>query len=132
MSENRLANQSSPYLLQHAHNPVDWFPWGDDAFAEARRRDVPIFLSIGYSTCYWCHVMERERFGAADIAPMPTRPFVCVKGARGRGGGLGGGCAGWPGRLASLCSWRFSPCWALVPSISACDFVAFTCGARRT
>ncbi|MCH7791328.1 MAG: thioredoxin domain-containing protein [Planctomycetes bacterium] len=79
MSENRLANQSSPYLLQHAHNPVDWFPWGDDAFAEARRRDVPIFLSIGYSTCYWCHVMERESFEDADIAAMLNERFVCIK-----------------------------------------------------
>ena len=79
MSENRLVNQSSPYLLQHAHNPVDWFPWGEDAFAEARRRDVPIFLSIGYSTCYWCHVMERESFEDADIAAMLNERFVCVK-----------------------------------------------------
>ena len=54
---NRLADETSPYLLQHADNPVDWFPWGDEAFAEARRRDVPIFLSVGYSACHWCHVM---------------------------------------------------------------------------
>ena len=57
---NRLARESSPYLRQHAQNPVDWFPWGEDAFAAARARDLPIFLSIGYSTCHWCHVMERE------------------------------------------------------------------------
>src|ERR671934_1756737 len=57
---NRLALETSPYLLQHAHNPVDWRPWGDEAFAEARALDVPVFLSVGYSTCHWCHVMEEE------------------------------------------------------------------------
>ena len=65
---NRLAKESSPYLLQHASNPVDWYPWGEDAFAEARRRDVPIFLSIGYSACHWCHVMENESFSDPKIA----------------------------------------------------------------
>ena len=59
---NRLARERSPYLLQHADNPVDWFPWGDEAFAKARAEDKPIFLSIGYSTCHWCHVMEHESF----------------------------------------------------------------------
>ena len=59
---NRLTEETSPYLLQHAHNPVDWFAWGAEAFSTARRRDVPILLSIGYSACHWCHVMERESF----------------------------------------------------------------------
>ena len=76
---NRLAQQTSPYLLQHSHNPVDWYPWGDEAFAEARRRDVPIFLSIGYSTCYWCHVMERESFENPVIAGAMNEGFVCIK-----------------------------------------------------
>jgi uncharacterized protein YyaL (SSP411 family) len=76
---NRLARESSPYLLQHAHNPVDWRPWGDEAFAEARRRGVPIFLSVGYSTCYWCHVMERESFEHEDTARLMNERFVCVK-----------------------------------------------------
>jgi uncharacterized protein YyaL (SSP411 family) len=76
---NRLAAQASPYLLQHAHNPVDWHPWGPEAFAEARRRDVPIFLSIGYSTCYWCHVMERESFENDRIGALLSERFVCVK-----------------------------------------------------
>jgi len=76
---NRLATQSSPYLLQHAHNPVDWWPWGTEAIAEARRRDVPIFLSIGYSTCYWCHVMERESFEDAATAAVMNARFVCIK-----------------------------------------------------
>lgn len=76
---NRLASSSSPYLLQHARNPVDWHPWGDEAFEEARRRDVPIFLSIGYSTCYWCHVMERESFENPQIAAELNSRFVCVK-----------------------------------------------------
>src|SRR6476646_9510691 len=76
---NRLAGEKSPYLLQHAANPVDWFPWGEDAFAEARRRAVPIFLSIGYSTCYWCHVMERESFESEAIARLMNERFVCIK-----------------------------------------------------
>ena len=59
---NRLSQESSPYLLQHANNPVDWYPWGEEPFSLARREDRPIFLSIGYSTCHWCHVMERESF----------------------------------------------------------------------
>ncbi len=77
--ENRLARESSPYLLQHARNPVDWFPWGPEAFEEARRRQVPIFLSVGYSTCYWCHVMERESFEDENTARLLNRDFVCVK-----------------------------------------------------
>ncbi len=76
---NHLAGQTSPYLLQHVHNPVDWWPWGEAAFAEARRRNVPIFLSIGYSTCYWCHVMERESFENAAIAKLMNERFVCIK-----------------------------------------------------
>ncbi len=76
---NRLANESSPYLLQHKDNPVDWWPWGEAAFDEARRRDVPVFLSVGYSTCYWCHVMEREVFENAALARQMNEGFVCVK-----------------------------------------------------
>jgi len=76
---NLLAHESSPYLLQHAHNPVEWRPWSDEAFEEARRRDVPVFLSIGYSTCYWCHVMERESFENEEIATLLNERFVCVK-----------------------------------------------------
>jgi uncharacterized protein YyaL (SSP411 family) len=76
---NRLARESSPYLLQHAHNPVDWWPWGSEAFAEARRRDAPIFLSVGYSTCHWCHVMERESFEDEEIARVLNEHFVAIK-----------------------------------------------------
>jgi uncharacterized protein len=76
---NRLASQSSPYLLQHAHNPVDWWPWGPEAIEHARRTDRPIFLSIGYSTCYWCHVMERESFTHAPTAEFINTHFVPVK-----------------------------------------------------
>jgi len=76
---NRLAREKSPYLLQHAHNPVDWQAWNDEAFARARREDRPIFLSIGYSTCHWCHVMERESFENADVAAELNAYFVCVK-----------------------------------------------------
>ncbi|KAL6210429.1 hypothetical protein ACLB2K_015661 [Fragaria x ananassa] len=76
---NRLAAEHSPYLLQHAHNPVDWYPWGEEAFAEARKRDVPIFLSIGYSTCHWCHVMEVESFEDEGIAKLLNEWFVSIK-----------------------------------------------------
>ncbi len=76
---NHLADQTSPYLLQHAHNPVDWRPWGQEAFDEARRRGVPIFLSVGYSTCYWCHVMERQVFEDPKIAAQMNELFVCIK-----------------------------------------------------
>jgi hypothetical protein len=76
---NRLAKESSPYLLQHAHNPVDWYPWGDEAFAVAKRSDRPVFLSIGYSTCHWCHVMERESFENEEIAAFLNANFVPVK-----------------------------------------------------
>jgi Highly conserved protein containing a thioredoxin domain len=76
---NRLAGESSPYLLQHAYNPVDWYPWSPEAFERARAEDRPIFLSIGYSTCHWCHVMARESFEDERIAEMLNRAFVRVK-----------------------------------------------------
>jgi uncharacterized protein len=76
---NRLAGETSPYLLQHKDNPVDWRPWGEDALAEARERDVPLVVSIGYSACHWCHVMERESFEDADVAAYMNEHFVCVK-----------------------------------------------------
>lgn len=76
---NRLAKETSPYLLQHAHNPVDWYPWGEDAFAKARAEDKPVFLSIGYSACHWCHVMERESFEDPALAEVLNRDFVSIK-----------------------------------------------------
>ena len=76
---NRLANETSPYLLAHSHNPVDWYPWGPEAFAKAKAEKKPIFLSVGYSSCYWCHVMERECFENAEIAALMNAKFVCVK-----------------------------------------------------
>ena len=76
---NRLINETSPYLLQHAYNPVDWYPWSNEAFEVARRRDKPIFLSIGYSSCHWCHVMERESFSDTHIAKMMNEHFVNIK-----------------------------------------------------
>ncbi len=76
---NRLAQERSPYLLQHADNPVDWYPWGDEAFARARAEDKPIFLSIGYSTCHWCHVMAHESFEDPQVAAVLNRSFVSVK-----------------------------------------------------
>ncbi len=76
---NRLAHEKSPYLLQHANNPVDWFPWGAEAFEKARSENKPIFLSIGYSTCHWCHVMERESFENDAIAALLNKNFVAIK-----------------------------------------------------
>ncbi|MES0372561.1 MAG: thioredoxin domain-containing protein, partial [Mariprofundaceae bacterium] len=76
---NRLVDESSPYLLQHAHNPVDWYPWGEEAFAKAKREDKPIFLSIGYSTCHWCHVMEEDVFSDPEAAALINRIFVPIK-----------------------------------------------------
>src|SRR4051794_5187183 len=76
---NRLIHETSPYLLQHAHNPVDWYAWGDEALARARAEDRPILLSIGYSACHWCHVMERESFENPDIAGLMNELFVNIK-----------------------------------------------------
>ena len=76
---NRLAATQSPYLLQHADNPVDWYPWGDEAFAKARREDKPIFLSVGYATCHWCHVMEHESFEDDEVAALLNEHFVAIK-----------------------------------------------------
>jgi uncharacterized protein YyaL (SSP411 family) len=79
MHTNRLIDEKSPYLLQHAHNPVDWYAWGPEAFEKARQENKPIFLSIGYSTCHWCHVMERESFENEAIAALMNRDFVAIK-----------------------------------------------------
>ena len=79
MPPNRLAREKSPYLIQHANNPVDWYPWGDEAFARARSEDRPIFLSIGYSTCHWCHVMERESFEKDEVARILAEHFIAIK-----------------------------------------------------
>ena len=76
---NRLINETSPYLLQHAHNPVDWFPWGEEAFAKAKAEDKPVLVSIGYAACHWCHVMERESFEDEDIAAAMNERFVAIK-----------------------------------------------------
>src|SRR2546422_1582698 len=76
---NRLIHEKSPYLLMHAHNPVDWYAWGEEAFEKARREQKPIFLSVGYSTCHWCHVMEHESFSDPAIAETMNRYFVNIK-----------------------------------------------------
>ena len=76
---NHLISEKSPYLLQHANNPVNWYPWGPEAFAKAAKEDKPIFLSIGYSTCHWCHVMERESFEDVDVADILNQYFIAVK-----------------------------------------------------
>src|SRR5437016_3821564 len=76
---NRLARERSPYLLQHAKNPVDWFPWSDEAFAKARAENKPIFISIGYSTCHWCHVMAHESFESDGVAAVLNEHFVSIK-----------------------------------------------------
>ena len=76
---NRLSKSHSPYLLQHQHNPVDWYPWGEEAFAAAKKLDKPIFLSVGYSTCHWCHVMEHESFEDEEVAKLMNDTFICIK-----------------------------------------------------
>ncbi|MEX0978778.1 MAG: thioredoxin domain-containing protein, partial [Pirellulales bacterium] len=76
---NRLAKETSPYLLLHAHNPVDWYPWGEEALSKARKEKKLIFLSVGYSSCYWCHVMERQSFTDEEIAAKLNENFVCIK-----------------------------------------------------
>ncbi len=76
---NRLVFESSPYLLQHARNPIDWYPWGEEAFAKAKRENKPVFLSIGYTTCHWCHVMEHESFEDEEVARLMNRDYICVK-----------------------------------------------------
>src|SRR6266481_9192935 len=76
---NRLVHETSPYLLQHAYNPVDWYPWGEEAFAKARTENKLIFLSVGYSTCHWCHVMEHESFENPAIAQILNEHFVSIK-----------------------------------------------------
>jgi uncharacterized protein YyaL (SSP411 family) len=76
---NRLIHSASPYLLQHAHNPVDWYPWGEEAIGKARKENKPIFLSIGYSTCYWCHVAERTIYSNPAIATLMNQWFISIK-----------------------------------------------------
>ena len=76
---NHLISEKSPYLQQHAHNPVDWYPWGEAAFEKARTEDKPIFLSVGYSTCHWCHVMERESFESEELAAIMERASASVR-----------------------------------------------------
>ena len=76
---NLLINEASPYLRQHAHNPVDWYPWGTEAFEKAQKEDKPIFLSIGYSTCHWCHVMAHESFEDPEVARLMNEAFVSIK-----------------------------------------------------
>ena len=78
-TENHLKGQTSPYLLQHLYNPVDWYPWGDEALTRARIENKPLLISIGYSACHWCHVMERESFEDVEIATIMNAHFVCVK-----------------------------------------------------
>ncbi|MBI3360554.1 MAG: thioredoxin domain-containing protein, partial [Chloroflexi bacterium] len=76
---NRLIHETSPYLLQHAHNPVDWYPWGSEALEKARREDRPVFLSIGYTACHWCHVLNHESFENPEVAAIMNEHFVSIK-----------------------------------------------------
>lgn len=78
-SPNKLAGTQSPYLQQHAYNPVNWYPWGEEALARARDESKPILLSIGYSTCHWCHVMEQESFSDEIVAALMNQHFICIK-----------------------------------------------------
>jgi uncharacterized protein YyaL (SSP411 family) len=76
---NRLIREKSPYLLQHSYNPVDWYPWSDEAFEKAKAQGKPVFVSIGYSSCHWCHVMEKECFDGEEVAKLMNETFVCIK-----------------------------------------------------
>jgi uncharacterized protein YyaL (SSP411 family) len=76
---NKLILETSPYLLQHAHNPVHWYPWGDEALEKARQEDKPILVSIGYAACHWCHVMEKESFENEQTADIMNQFFICIK-----------------------------------------------------
>ena len=76
---NNLIHEKSPYLLQHANNPINWYPWGDEAFDKAKKEDKPIFLSIGYSTCHWCHVMAHESFEDTEVARIMNDNFIAIK-----------------------------------------------------
>jgi len=76
---NRLIHETSPYLLQHAHNPVDWYPWSEEAFEKAKKEDKPVLVSIGYAACHWCHVMERESFENPEVAAFMNEHFVNIK-----------------------------------------------------
>jgi uncharacterized protein YyaL (SSP411 family) len=76
---NLLAKETSPYLLMHAHNPVDWYPWGPEAFAKAKKEGKLVFLSVGYSSCFWCHVMARQSFENEEVAKLLNKWFVCIK-----------------------------------------------------
>src|SRR3954453_4284536 len=78
-AENRLGKETSPYLLQHKENPVDWYPWGEEAWARARAEDNPVLVSIGYSACHWCHVMAHESFEAPESPGLMNEPLVCIK-----------------------------------------------------
>ena len=79
VTKNRLSNESSPYLLQHADNPVDWYPWCEAAFAKAKEENKPVFLSIGYSTCHWCHVMAHESFEDQEVSKLLNEHYIAVK-----------------------------------------------------
>ena len=76
---NRLINEKSPYLIQHAYNPINWYPWGEEAFEDAKKENKPIFLSIGYSTCHWCHVMAHESFEDENVAAVLNKFFISIK-----------------------------------------------------
>ncbi len=79
LTPNRLISEKSPYLLQHAYNPVNWYPWGQEAFEDAQKANKPVFLSIGYSTCHWCHVMEKESFEDHEVAELLNEVFISIK-----------------------------------------------------
>ncbi len=79
MHTNQLIHETSPYLLQHAHNPVNWYPWGDEALQKAKDEDKLLLISVGYSACHWCHVMEHESFEDEEVAQLMNAHFICIK-----------------------------------------------------
>ena len=119
---NRLRQEKSPYLLQHGDNPVDWYPWCQEAFRRARQEDKPVFLSIGYSTCHWCHVMARESFADEEVADALNRDFISIKVDREERPDVDAvymeacqaftGSGGWPTTLFLTATWGCWSCWS--------------------
>ena len=132
---NRLINEKNPYLQQHAFNPVDWHPWGPEALSRARTENKPVLLSIGYSTCHWCHVMEHESFSDQTIATLMNQHFICIKVAEcfpdpGRPSFLRGNLFSAPGppRRAGLDGCPADHCWALVAAGTTRPFIVVRAG----
>ena len=129
--KNHLKDQTSPYLLQHAENPVDWYPWCEEAFRRAKQEDKPVFLSIGYSTCHWCHVMAHESFEDREIADILNGHFISIKVDKEERPDIDSiymsvcqaltGSGGWPTTISSLQNRSLSLQELIFPKVTAMD-----------